>query len=148
MVDKHLQRSAGVLSTLFAILFLGLLSGLAQYKLRFWHTLPAGEKFWAVIASAYAMSLVLSGVIYAIFRWRIVGLLHGMLMLSVAGLMLYAVLFSYSRPQAGDPAAGIVAGANVVLIAVCLVVGVVAALCGVGVLYSALPQAHKGGAGG
>jgi hypothetical protein len=142
-VDKDFQRSAGVISTIFAVLFLCMLAAFVQPKLPIWHKLPAAEKFWTIFASAYAGTLALSGLMYAICTWRVVGLFHGALMLCLAGLALYGIVFTRAAPQVGDPAAGVAASANIVLTVVCSVVGAVAGLCGIGVLYSIFPQARK-----
>ncbi len=143
MIDKDPQRGAAVISTLFAGLFLCMLAAFVRSKLPIWDKLASGEKFWTLFALVFAITLTLSGVIYAIFSWRLVGLFHGTLMLCLAGLMLYGVVFALRGPQADDPAAGIVAGANFIFMVVFIAVGTIAALCGTGVLYSTLPQEQK-----
>lgn len=111
-----------------------MLAVLVQHKLSFWDTLGASEKNWTIFASASALALTASGWLYAVFGWRIVGFLHGVLMLGVAGLCLYVLWTSRIRPHADDPASGFVAAISLVLIFAAIVVGVFAAICGVSVM--------------
>jgi hypothetical protein len=130
-----------VLSALFATVLLCGLSLLAMNKFSIWGQLGAGEKFWTIFALIYAIVLTLSGWLYGALKIRAVGLLHAMLMLGIAGLVLYEIAHgAVTNPGVDNAAAGIVAGANVVFI----IIGVLAASCGVALVCCLFP-AKKGG---
>lgn len=110
-------------------------------KFSIWGQLGAGEKFWTIFALIYAIVLTLSGWLYGALKIRAVGLLHAMLMLGIAGLVLYEIAHgAVTNPGVDNAAAGIVAGANVVFI----IIGVLAASCGVALVCCLFP-AKKGG---
>ena len=130
-----------VLSALFATALLCGLSLLAMNKFSIWGQLGATEKFWTIFAFIYALVLTLSGWLYGALKIRAVGLLHAMLMLGIAGLVLYEIAHgAVTNPGVDNAAAGIVAGANVVFI----IIGVLAASCGVALVCCLFP-AKKGG---
>jgi hypothetical protein len=125
-----------ILSALYATLLLGGLALLAMNKLSIWGQLGAAEKFWTIFALGYALVLTMSGWLYGALKLRAVGILHAALMLAVAGLVLYeAAHGTIANPGKDNAAAGIIAGANVVFV----IVGLLAAGCGVAVLCRLFP---------
>jgi hypothetical protein len=125
-----------ILSALFATFLLCGLSLLAMNKFSIWGQLGAGEKFWTIFALVYAIVLTLSGWLYGALKIRAIGLLHATLMLSLAGLALYEIARgAVTNPGADNAAAGIIAAANLIFI----VIGVLAASCGVALMCRLFP---------
>jgi hypothetical protein len=124
------------LSALFATLLSCVLALLVINKFSIWNHLGTGEKIWAVFASAYAVVLTVSGWLYGALESRVAGITHAVLMLGVAGIVLYGVLSGFvSNPGSDNAAAGIVAAANLVFV----IIGALAAICGVAVLRRIFP---------
>jgi len=125
-----------VLSALFATALLCGLSLLAMNKFSIWGQLGATEKFWTIFAFIYALVLTLSGWLYGALKIRAVGILHAVLMLAVAGLVFYEMARgAVTNPGADNAAAGIVAGANAIFV----IIGLLAASCGVAIMCRLFP---------
>jgi hypothetical protein len=132
MNNKNLQICVRLASALFATFMMFALALLVQNKFSIWDKLGAREKFWTILASAYAVFLTISGWLYGLLKWRIVGFVHALLMLGIAGLVLYGILGAQvTNPSADDPAAGIIATANVAFVAI----GAFSAVCGFGIIF-------------
>lgn len=85
----------------------------------------------------YVVVLAISGWIFAVVKWRSAGFIHAVLMLGIAGMVFYKIMGGIlTSPGSDDPVAGVVAAADLVFI----VVGVLAALCGIGVAYLAFKK--------
>jgi hypothetical protein len=122
--------------------FLGLaLSLLVNNELSIWDKLPANDKFWTVFASIYAAVAVIAGWGYAVSRVRVFGWIHALLMLGVAGL---CAVYGFStlgdrsitggRGPDANPVAGIIYGFALLGV----IVAVVTAVCGIGVVRHVL----------
>jgi hypothetical protein len=139
MAEEQSPFSVGM-SALFATLLLCVASLLAINKFSVWGRLGAGEMFWTIFALLYAIVLTLSGWLYGGVKKRAIGLMHATLMIGVAGLFLYEGIAAVAdRPKAGNPVAGFVAAVDLA----CIVIGLLAAICGIAVmvhLYPAKPN--------
>lgn len=125
-----------ILSASFATLLLFGQSSLTTNKFTIWNKLGTGEKFWTIFALVYAIVLALSGWLYGALKMRAVGLIHATLMLAIAGLVFYGILNGMvTNPGADNAAAGIIAAANLVFV----VIGFLAASCGVAVMCHLFP---------
>ena len=131
-------RAMPYFSSLVATFLGWYLSLLVSNKLSIWDKLPANDKFWCVFASIYAAVAVIAGWWYAASRFRLVGWIHALLMLGVAGL---CADYGFStlghrggRGPDANPAAGIIYG--IALLGV--IVAVVTAVCGIGVIRHVL----------
>ena len=80
-----------MLSTLYAMLLLCALASLVENKLSIWNQLGTHEKFWIIFAAAYAVILTASGFLSAVIKWRTAGFIHAVLMLGIAGLVLFGI---------------------------------------------------------
>jgi hypothetical protein len=136
-MSRSLQRVCTAFSTAYAtLLWLGM-ALLLSNKLTIWSQLGSSERFWTVFASVYASILVLSGILYFTTLRRVAGFTHAALMLGAAGLVGFEIVRGQiTRPGNDDAAAGIVAAANLVFV----VGGGLAAIFGIGVLYSSLSK--------
>ncbi|HUE37309.1 MAG TPA: hypothetical protein VMO20_07955 [Candidatus Acidoferrum sp.] len=105
-------------SALFATLMLSLA---AAFSLNNWNVRNA-------CILSYILMLAVSGWSFALGKWRIAGFIHSALMLGIAGFCLYYWLGFLEVPLADNPAAGVIATASLVY----LVVGIVAAIFGIG----------------
>jgi len=124
------------LSVLYATLLLCVLAVAEISGLSNWNHLAASEKRWIIFTSTYAIVLTVSGFLYAATEWRAAGITHAGLMLGIAGLVLYEVASGLvASPGPDNAAAGILAAANLVF----LVVGALAAVCGVVVIRRIFP---------
>ena len=124
------------LSALFATLLLCALALLVRNKLSIWGHLGTSEKVWTIIAAAYAVIMTASGWDYRASRRRTLGFIHAALMLGVAGLVLYGVLRgAVASPGPDNAAGGILALANLVFI----IIGALAAICGIVVMRCVFP---------
>src|SRR5437879_4605195 len=133
---KEKSLFAATLSALFTTLLSSGLILLVLNKLSIWNQLGRGEKFWTIFASAYAAVLTLCGWLYVALEFRVAGIIHAALMLGIAGMVLYgAVSGPLSSPGGDNAVAGVLAAANLVFI----VIGALAAICGVAVICCALP---------
>jgi hypothetical protein len=125
------------LSALYAVLLWLGLAELVSNKLTIWSHLGASEKFWTIFASAYACALAGSGVLYWMTTRRVVGFIHGALMLGIACLVIFGLMRDgLSSPGSDNAAAGILAAANFAFV----VGGAMAAICGIGVLASVFSE--------
>jgi hypothetical protein len=116
---------------LFATLLSGVLALLVINKISIWNHLGTGEKSWVIFASAYAVVLTVSGWLYGALESRVAGTTHAVLMLGIAGMVLYGVLSGFvSSPGSDAAAAGIVAAANLVFV----IIGALGAICGIAVM--------------
>ncbi|MGB8369323.1 MAG: hypothetical protein ACLPYZ_13320 [Limisphaerales bacterium] len=139
-MPKERSRLSTMLSTLYAMLLLCALASLVENKLSIWNQLGTHEKFWIIFAAAYAVILTASGFLSAVIKWRTAGFIHAVLMLGIAGLVLFGIANDWvTSPGADNAAAGIVAIADFVFIAG----GVLAAICGVTVMRCVFPEKEK-----
>jgi hypothetical protein len=79
----------------------------------------------------YFVVLTASGWLFVMFQLRLVGLIHALLMLGIAGFGFYGGLVGMQTPLADKPSAGILASATVIS----FVIGVLAATCGIAVMF-------------
>ena len=135
-MEKEKSPLSVPLSALFASLLLCGLSLLVNNKFSIWDKLGGGEKFWTIFALVYAIILAVSGWLYGALKKRAVGFVHATLMLGIAGLVFYGILNGMvTNPGADNAAAGIIAAANLIFI----VIGALAAGCGIAVMYRLFP---------
>jgi hypothetical protein len=125
-----------MLSALFATLLSCGMALLAINKFSIWNHLGMGEKLWTIFASVYAAVLTISGWLYGTLKSRVAGITHAVLMLGIVAMVLYCILRGFvSSPGSDNAAAGIVAAANLVFV----VIGVLAAACGVALIRRVFP---------
>jgi hypothetical protein len=103
--------------------------------------LPANEEFWMIFAGIYAAVAIIAGWRYVVSGRRAFGWIHALLMLGVAGLCaVYGLSILGDRSIAGgrgpdaNPAAGIIYG--IALLGI--LIAVVTAVCGIGVIRHVL----------
>ncbi len=126
-------------STIIATLLLSLL----VWKVSLWDTLPPNDKFWTGLASIYAILMVVAGWGYAALRLRILGWIHALLMLGVAGGSGYyglAVLGDHSIAGGSGPDANPVGGILYGIGFLYCAVAIVTAACGIGVIAHILDE--------
>src|SRR5882724_9581766 len=112
---KQKSSLPATLSALFATLLTCGLAMLVTNKISIWNSLGTGEKVWTIFASTYAIMLTVSGWLYGVLESRVLGIIHAVLMLGIAGMIFYGFLSGFiSSPGSDNAAAGIVATANLV----------------------------------
>ena len=124
-------------SAFFATLLSFVLVLLVVNKASIWNQLGTGEKFWTIFASAYSLVLTGSAWVYEAFESRAAGITHAVLMLGVAGVVLYGALSGLlCNPGSDNAAACIVAAANLLFVTI----GAIAAVCGLAVMRCLFPK--------
>lgn len=124
------------LSALFATLLSCALALIVINKFSIWNQLGTGEKFWTILALAYAVALTVSGWLYGALESRVAGITHAVLMLGIAVLVLYEVASGLvASPGQDNAAAGILAAANLAFV----IIGALAAICGLAVMRCLFP---------
>jgi hypothetical protein len=105
----------------------------AANKFSIWDQLKASECFWTIFAFVYAVVLTSSGWSYRSSKSFAFGLLHALMMFGIAGFVIYIIVKEgLYHPGKDNAAAGILAAANLVVVAI----GALAAFCAITVTYS------------
>jgi hypothetical protein len=128
MHSRNFQNFISIVSALFATLLFGisLLWILGQFSHQ-----EANVKLRMIFVLTYVIVLSVSGWFFAVFKWRVMGFIHAVLMLGIAGMVLYGIMRGMvTSPGSDNAAAGIVAAADLVFI----LLGLFSAICGIAVI--------------
>lgn len=119
-------------SALFATLLSFGVMLLFLNKVSIWRQIGDTEHFWMLFAAIYAAILTVSGWLFVASKWRGAGLIHAALMFGIAGFVFYKSMTGIlTSPGSDDAVAGVVAATNLFFV----IVGVLAAFCGIGIAY-------------
>ncbi len=115
---------------------LTLVAMLALFNVR-WDKVTEREMLWIVIGSLYFVTLTVSGFIHVAKKWRGAATIHATLMLMIAAIGIFKGLAILSSSPGPDNA---VSGMVNLFGLVVLLLGAVAAICGVAVLRPILTR--------